>query len=328
MGITMKREEFLRLFEKQLQGTITPEEEICLSAWFQQQQLDGLSEWDEQKLGNKKELGDAIHSNIQQQSRKQNIFQSYRPWLKIAASVVLLSTVAVLWYKLKPHNGIKTETFSVSYIEAKAEYGQVLKITLADSSTVWLNAGSRLRYPEKFDGKTRELNLEGEGFFEVKHRKSQPFIVHSGTLNTQVLGTSFNVKAYKNSVQLKVSVATGKVAIYTDKIKSIYLTPNQTGTYDKTIGHIGIGQNQIKEVTAWREGKLVYRNELLSQALEDITNKYGVKVMASSKMKTCQIYGTFNHDNVESLLQMISYSVNGKVIKKGSGFYITGRGCN
>jgi len=324
----MKREEFLRLFEKQLQGTITPEEEICLSAWFRQQELSGLSEWDEQKLGNKKEQGEAIYNNIWQQSRKRNTFRSYRLWLRIAASVVLLSALAVLWYKSKPHSGLKTETFLVRDIEAKAQYGQVLKVTLADSSTVWLNAGSRLRYPEKFEGRTRELDLEGEAFFEVTHRKNQPFIVHSGKLNTQVLGTSFNIKAYKNSVQLKVSVATGKVAIYTNKIKSIYLTPNQTGIYDKTVGHIAIGQNQIKEVTAWREGKLVYKNELLSQALEDITNKYGVKVMASPKMKTCQIYGTFNHDNVESLLQMISYSVNGKVIKKGSGFYITGRGCN
>lgn len=323
----MTREEFLRLFEKQLQGTITPNEELRLSAWFEQQQAEGLSGWDTGKLGDQKELEEAIYNKIMQQEDKQNIFRMYGKWLSIAASIVLIGVAILFWQRTKTlHN--ETPTAATRYNEAKSEYGQVLKIVLADSSTVWLNAGSRLRYPEKFSGKLREIYLEGEAFFDVTHKKDQPFIVHSGKLNTQVLGTSFNIKAYKSAKQLKVSVATGKVAIYTSKTNAVYLTPNQTGTYNKTAGKISTTKDQINDITAWREGKLIYRNELLSLALEDITNKYGVRITASSNMSTCHIYGTFNHDNVETLLKMISYSVNGKVIKKASGFYISGKGCN
>eukprot|EP01132_Coremiostelium_polycephalum_P022666 gene22666-26912_t len=282
----MTREEFLRLFEKQLQGSISPEEEARLAAWFEQQQAKGLSAWDPGQLGNQKELEEAIYEKIRQKDSKKGVLRLYRPWLSTAASILLLSMVLLLWQRIKQSTEqISATAKAIKYAEAKSGYGQVLKIVLADSSTVWLNSGSRLRYPEKFNGSSRELYLEGEAFFNVVHKKSQPFIVHSGALNTQVLGTSFNIKAYKNSAQLKVSVATGKVGIYADKVST-----------------------------------------LLSQALEDISNKYGVHITASPNMSSCRIYGTFNHDNVETLLKMISYSVNGKVIRKTEGFYLSGKG--
>jgi ferric-dicitrate binding protein FerR (iron transport regulator) len=325
----MTREEFLRLFEKQLQGSISPEEEARLADWFEQQQAKGLSAWEPGQLGNQKELEEAIYEKIRQKDSKKDVFRLYRPWLSIAASILLLSMVVLLWQRIKQSTDqIPATAKAIKYAEAKSGYGQVLKIVLADSSTVWLNSGSRLRYPEKFNSSSRELYLEGEAFFNVVHKKSQPFIVHSGALNTQVLGTSFNIKAYKNSAQLKVSVATGKVGIYADKVSTVYLSPNQTGTYSKDLKQIKTTKDQINDITAWREGKLVYKNELLSQALEDISNKYGVHITASPNMSSCRIYGTFNHDNVETLLKMISYSVNGKVIRKTEGFYLSGKGCN
>lgn len=325
----MTREEFLCLFEKQLQGSITPDEEARLAAWFDQQQSEGPSEWDEVQLGNQNDVKEAIYNHIQPKNDRQNASRLYRPWIGIAASITLISLAIFFWQKSNTdRKEISAATAAIKYTEAKATYGQVLKVTLADSSTVWLNAGSRLRYPEKFNGSIRELYLEGEAFFSVTHKKDQPFIVHSGALSTQVLGTSFNIKAYKNARQLKVSVATGKVAIYTDKTNTVFLTPNESGTYSKGTKEIKTASDQISDITAWRTGKLVYKNELLSQALEDIGNKYGVDITASPNMSRCQVYGTFNHDNIEILLKMIAYSVNGKVIKKASGFYLSGKGCN
>jgi transmembrane sensor len=322
----MQRDEFLHLFEKQLQGTITSEEERRLSAWFEQQQSTGLSQWDQEQLGNQKELEDHIYYNITKKGRQPLGIRLQRHWLAIAASIILVSICALLWHKTSLEG--KTENTAARYTRTTARYGEVLKVMLADSSMVWLNAGSSLRYPEKFEGKTRELYLEGEAFFEVTPNREKPFIVHSGELNTRVLGTSFNIKAYKNSDQLKVSVATGKVAISVGKIPPVLLIPNQTGTYSKDLGQISTEQGQVTDLTAWREGKLIYRNELLSLALDDIENKYGVHISSSPAMKNCRIYGTFNHDHLETLLKMIAYSVKAKVIKKGADFYISGEGCN
>nr|WP_121272581.1 FecR domain-containing protein [Pedobacter schmidteae] len=325
----MTREEFLCLFEKQLQGNITPDEEARLAAWFDQQQSEGLSEWDEAQLSNQNDIKEAIYNHIQPKKGRKQTIRLYPAWIGIAASITLISLAIFFLQKSNTaRQEISAATAAIKYTEAKATYGQVLKVTLADSSTVWLNAGSRLRYPEKFSGSIRELYLEGEAFFSVIHKKDQPFIVHSGALSTQVLGTSFNIKAYKNARQLKVSVATGKVAIYTDKANTAFLTPNQSGTYSKGTKEIKTAPDQISDITAWRTGKLVYKNELLSQVLEDIGNKYGVDIAASPGMNHCQVYGTFNHDNIETLLKMIAYSVNGKVIKKASGFYLSGKGCN
>lgn len=324
----MQREEFLTLFEKQLHGTITPEEGNRLSAWFEQQQSAGLSQWDQEQLGNQKELEENIYANIIRKSKQPFGIRLQRHWLAIAASIVLVSIAALSWHKIKPESKNQTENIALKYTKTTARYGEVLKIMLADSSMVWLNAGSSLRYPEKFEGKTRELYLEGEAFFEVTRNREKPFIVHSGELSTRVLGTSFNIKAYKNADQLKVSVATGKVAIYAKKIPAIHLIPNQTGTYNKDLGKINMQQHQTADLTTWRQGKLVYRNEALSKALEDIENKYGVHISISPAMKNCRIYGTFNHDHIETLLKMIAYSVKARVVKKGADFRLTGEGCN
>jgi len=321
----MQREEFLKLFEKQIQGTISPEEEIRLNAWFDEQQSKGLSTWDDELLGDKNEVEKEILVNINHEEKAPRIFRLNSPWLKLAASVFIISTLAVLWYKVKPQAPLQNTT--VAYTQSAARYGQVIKVVLPDSSKVWLNAGSRLRYPQSFDGKTREIELEGEAFFDVKHNEHQPFIVHSGELNTQVLGTTFNIKAYKTNRKLRVTVATGKVAVYTKNTKAIFLTPNQTAVYDKDLQAFNTSNSPSKDVTAWTQGKLVYKNELLSQALQDVSNKYGIKVTASPNLKSCQIYGTFRHNNVEALLKMITYSVNGKLIKTESGYLIEGKGC-
>lgn len=321
----MQREEFLKLFEKQLQGTITPDEEARLNKWFEEQQNKGLPTWDEQTLGNKDDLEEDIFNAINSHNEQPRVRNLYSPWLKIAASILMVSTLAVLWYKFKPQ--ALQQTAAVVYTQSAAKYGQVIKVVLPDSSEVWLNAGSRLRYPESFDGKTREIELDGEAFFDVKHKEQQPFIVHSGELNTQVLGTSFNIKAYKTNRKLRVTVASGKVAVYTKNTKAIYLTPNQTAVYDRELHAFNTSNKPSKDFTAWTQGKLVYKNELLSQALEDISNKYGVKVTAGPNLKSCQIYGTFEHSNAEVLLKMIALSVNGKLVKNADGYLLTGNGC-
>ena len=92
----------------------------------------------------------------------------------------------------------------------RAEYKYIL---LPDSTQVWLNAGSTLDYPEHFDETTREVTLTGEAYFDVKHAAEHPFIIHTGQIQTTVLGTAFNINAYTDRSNIQVSVSRGKVKV-------------------------------------------------------------------------------------------------------------------
>ena len=328
----MQRKEFLELFQKQLQGTITPEEEGRLSQWFEKQQEEGMSEWNTQQLGDQQQMQEEIYSNIIHKNRKPLILRQPTIWLKVAASVALVAALSIVFFKSN-FNGSKTPVPLV-YQTDSAGYGQVVKVTLPDSSRIWLNAGSRIRYPKTFAANKREIQLQGEAFFEVTHQASRPFIVHAGKLNTQVLGTSFNIKAYSDDPQIQVTVHTGKVGIYpqtnqtTKTNKAVFLTPNQTGIFNKRNENIHAENVNSEESMVWRVGKLVYKNELLTTALRDLKHKYGVDISVAKGMQNCRIYGTFEHDAVEKLVEMMAFSVNGKVIKAGKGYKILGKGCN
>lgn len=107
--------------------------------------------------------------------------------------------------------------------------GQHVEIMLADGSKVWLNSGSTLTFPSKFNGKKRLVELDGEGFFEVKSDKEHPFIVSTSKYQVKAVGTSFNIYDYQDSPQFEAALLNGKVEVTTNAKKSsvVILTPNQ-----------------------------------------------------------------------------------------------------
>jgi transmembrane sensor len=328
----MQQKEFLERFEKQLQGTITPEEEISLSQWFEQQQQEGVSAWDVQLLGDQEQVAQESYAQIMEKHKKRLGLQRSKLWLKVAASILLIASLSTIFIKYNIERTAVPETFV--YQTDSAGYGQVVKVTLPDSSRIWLNAGSRIRYLKGFTAHKREIQLQGEAFFEVNHQPRRPFIVHSGRLNTQVLGTSFNVKAYADDPHIQVTVHTGKVGIYTQHHQSkkngetVFLSPNQTASFNIANEVIKTETSKSEEEIAWRKGKLVYKNELLVAAIRDLKHKYGVDINLAKSMESCRVYGTFEHDAVEKILEMMAFSVNGKLIKAGKGYQILGKGCN
>ncbi|RKR82136.1 FecR family protein [Mucilaginibacter gracilis] len=319
----MDRRKFLELFEKQQQRTITPAEEQLLEKWFDGLQKTGLSDWDQQAVGDHAQLEAEIYNAVITRENNKVRRMAYPYWYGIAASLLLICSIAFFSIRNAKH----TPSAPIAYQTSRTAYGEVKKIALPDGSEIWLNAGSSIRYPQTF-GRTREIILNGEAFFEVVHDKDRPFIVHAGTLNTQVLGTSFNIKAYPDDAGAVVAVATGKVGVYHKGGATEFLTPGQAVNYEKHTGRIAKISTSIADATAWKTGRLVYRNVLLSEALLDLYHKYGVKVGVAASMRHCRIYGTFEHDRLEKLLEMLSYSVNGKVIKTESGYEIRGKGCN
>lgn len=157
-------------------------------------------------------------------------------------------------------------------------YGQRSEIILPDKSEVFLGAGSKLTVPEKFTGDLREVKLEGEAFFQVTKNPLKPFVIHTGTVQTRVLGTSFKIEAFNNK-PLVVAVATGKVRVdryWGHNHQSLaILTPGQTVTYNE--GKSILGTIAIYDVLSWKDGRQVFKNRPLKDITDVLERWYNVK---------------------------------------------------
>jgi transmembrane sensor len=160
-------------------------------------------------------------------------------------------------------------------------HGGEFRLTLADGTKVWLNSESRLEYPVKFTEKTREVKLTGEGYFEVAQNKEKPFIVHSGSFDVKVLGTSFNISSFADDNQQVLTLAEGKVEI--DHIlgipgKKYDVIPNQQFIFEKNTLSTEIKAVDADVYSAWTRGNFAFDNESIEQLFIKLERWYDVKV--------------------------------------------------
>jgi len=151
--------------------------------------------------------------------------------------------------------------------------GRDYRVVLADGSQVHLNAFSRLRFPFAFNGSTREVYLEGEAYFNIAPDPRHPFIVHTGTIDTKVLGTAFNVNAYTDSLVV-TSLVQGSVSTTRSQDPAVLLKPGMETVY--SAGHAHIVRAFDENITlGWRKGEYTYYNQSLSSLEAVIRHWYG-----------------------------------------------------
>jgi hypothetical protein len=160
-------------------------------------------------------------------------------------------------------------------------FGKKSKIVLEDGTNVWLNAGSRFAFPQKFTGKKREVFLDGEAYFEVAKNEKQPFIVSTGDINIEVLGTKFNVSAYHSDNFCETVLLEGKVNVWEkEKLFSnkAIMAPGQKATYNKTGKEIVlVAETDPGMYIAWTEGWYQFSNQNLEQVLNKLERYYNVR---------------------------------------------------
>lgn len=176
-------------------------------------------------------------------------------------------------------------------------------IVLADNTTIWLNSKSKITYPKEF-GRTREVTLEGEAFFEVAHDKKRPFIVRAGEVEVRVLGTKFNIKAYPDSEQTQVMLTEGSVEVKAGR-KREKLVPGQLLTYAHDSGKISV---EPSEMIDWRSDAIVVGGRTLEQLFIMVGNYYDVEVVfAKGRFDKQVIVTSFNEDHTaEDVIRALS----------------------
>ncbi|MCX2680972.1 FecR domain-containing protein [Galbibacter sp. EGI 63066] len=248
----------------------------------------------------------------------------------VAAAIVLLAGLS--WtYRTQLMDFVSpVETEYV--ITASGERKQVL---LADGSRVWLGPESSLEHPYTFRGQTRAVVLKGEAFFEVEPDKTHPFIIRSGEINTRVLGTSFNVKAYRQQ-DVAVTVVTGAVRVATEgsenhkeKEASVELRPNQRAVFSNETR--SLVKEEAPDAIALldrREGIFHYRGTAVTEILSDMAREYKVKITAEGDLAHCTFYGTKRPgDDVFRFLEKVALAINAEVSKEAGMIYFKGTDC-
>lgn len=208
----------------------------------------------------------------------------------VAASLVLMCSAVLFYLKLSVKD-------KAAMIAVTAKKGNLKTITLPDGSTVWLNSGSTIKFPERF-GKTREIQLiNGEAYFDVKHDRSSPFIVHYGRLHAQVLGTAFNVKFYKNISDVRLTVTRGRVAVGNNAENFGVLTPDKEIIYDQEKATHHIRTIDAEKVAAWKSSEVNLYNVSFDELVMRLENTYGIHV-------------NYDHKKIDHLTTTIHFSNN------------------
>lgn len=314
----MKNEKFHNLLKKYLKGEISTEDKKEVDAFYRKnEEKIGSIINDDQVFGitdpkKQEEIGSKLYTNIKSQIiSRESIRHDKNLWLKIAATVMI--AIGVGWlYQL---NFIKeTSKKDVIYLTKTTERGQKRTVKLSDGTIVKLNAESKLTYPETFaNDKVREVSLEGEAFFDVETNPEKPFIIQSRDIITTVLGTSFNINAYSDMDNTKVTVETGKVLVTSIDNTGLYesLTPGKQAVYSKKEKSLSVFNVSSDKYWAWKEGILLFENMPLTEAFDHLGRWYNVDfIFENSSLKGCTINGEFKESKLENILDSFKYLVN------------------
>ncbi len=200
------------------------------------------------------------------------------------------------------------------YNEVFAAYGTRSTLKLSDGSSVWLNSGSSLSYPEKFTKNSRIVKLKGEAYFEVHSDVTRPFIVQTQSVSVTATGTKFNVQAFSGSHHTQVTLVSGKVSVKKgsgDRSGSLIadLKPNQHLIYDSISGSKDLRNEDVYKYIAWKDGKLIFRNEPLSEIVAKISQLYNVDIELRGKSMDDFLYrATFQDESLSEILKLLKLS--------------------
>lgn len=222
------------------------------------------------------------------------------------ANSLLIKKGGVLNY-VSSKDQMKTE---LVYNTMTTPKGRQFQLILPDSTKVWLNAASSIRYPTAFTGEKRTVSVTGEVYFEVTHHADQPFVVQTNKAQIEVLGTRFNVMAYEDEKEQATTLLEGKVLVRSLKNQSHfkYLDPGQQAQI-KPGGQFYVTEADTQQVTAWVSGKLSMKNLDVATLLRKISRWYNIDIQYAGAVPKGRFGGVLNRSaQLSSVLEVMAFN--------------------
>lgn len=226
-------------------------------------------EWD--RLQNKMRVHEAVSPML--------LSSKFVFWRKIAAvaAIVILTAGATLgvWNTV---SSLQPET----YFTLEVPYGEKSKVTLSDGTEVWLNAGSKLQYSNKFNEDNRIVKLAGEGYFEVTKQDRKLFTVETSAYTVVVKGTKFNISAYQDDLFISTTLMEGSVELFYNK-QQLKMTPGESLRLNLASGKFLREEVNAPQAKAWAENRLEFDHITLRELIQKLSRQYDVKIELESE---------------------------------------------
>jgi ferric-dicitrate binding protein FerR (iron transport regulator) len=227
---------------------------------------------------------------------------------RVAAVVVFpLLAVSIFYYGKQTEDHVQIAQITNT---VETPLGMRSSITLPDSTRVWLNAGSRISFPVVFSNKEREVSLSGEAYFEVRKNKKWPFIVTTKNVNVIVTGTKFNCNAYPENEQVQTVLVEGEITLTNlGMTENRQVKPGELAVYNKSNGRITKVSTDLQKYVAWKNGKLMFRDDKMDNVVEKLERWYNVDILIADKEIADYVYtATFVDESLDQVLKMLSIS--------------------
>jgi len=312
----MEKEELKALAQKYLDGEASLEEQQLLNSWY-----DTTEEgWVEHVYTRVPETEDDVKQRIlgtlrenmyaEEKGGPTNDWRKYRGLTIVRSTAAVAAVLCIVFFGWL-HFAKPVDEPGAAQVSVSAD--KTMELTLPDGSKVWLHAGSVFKYPKKFDEKNRTVTLlDGRAFFEVVHRVKHPFIVKTNRLNVVVLGTSFDVRAYRKEKVTKVSVVTGKVGITLKDKKqqpAVMLLPKQQVVLAELKHTLIKAKAPEVAVNAWCNSKLVFEQETLGNVFQVLEKKYKVRITAEDPaLLEERISITLGDQHLDNVMNILSFT--------------------
>lgn len=306
----MATDDIQELANKWLDGTATPAEIQRLQQWYHDQEAMPVPLPDADMEARIKKQ---IHGSL---SRRKLPLK----WISIAATILLL--ISAGWY----YNKVTTPRQQIAVYMPRERHDRMV---LPDGSQVWLNADSKLSYNEV--NNTRVVTLEGEAFFDIRESAGHPFVVKAGPYTATVLGTSFNIKAYRNDPKVLITVTTGKVQVQDEHQQLKVLTANKQIALEPITGVIREKNVNAVVYKAWIDGSFAVNNETFEEVANRLNRKYDVNIgFDNPELKHCTFIANFDQAATLPIIISMLCKINNStfsISEDKKNVTISGKGC-
>jgi len=298
----MTEKQIKELMKKYLEGRLTKSEEMILERFDSTLFTENIAE------ATKKLPENVAKQNPLESSLTLPKPKSRQSWYSIAAAVIILIGIGAVSFNNWWQN---TDEPAIAQVVKSTAFGKKMTLQLSDGTKIYLNSGSRIEFPERFVGNTREVLLDGEAFFEVEKDSTKPFVIKSNGVQTTVLGTSFNVNSFGENSEIKVSVRSGKVKVNSIE-DGVIIGAHQQAVFDKKTKNIHKETINSNDLFAWKDGVLQFSDQPMSEVVKILERWYGVNFRFENQtIANCHLSATYKNEPLTAVLESIIYTKKG-----------------
>ena len=258
-------------------------------------------------------------SKAKQKIRKNRIHRAATWTQRVAAMLFIpLMCLTVFVMLQRPEKVMREQP---QMIGISSSPGVVTTVLLPDSTKVWLNANSHIKYPSYFEGDTREVSITGEAYFAVAKDIEKPFFVNvNNTFNLKVTGTEFNIEAYPSAATFLTTLVEGSVELVSvqhPENSFLTLKPGEQAIWDKKEKTIDVRKVNAAAFNSWKDGKIIFRNAPITEITATLEKRYNARFVISPRLKNYSFTGTFTNQQLVQILEHFKISSNVRYEIKG-----------